>query len=73
MARVFGTGAMAGGFAAAQEAEGERAGQQIVGDAEAAEEFELALAEAGGLRTFRGTVHLMVTIPLEIQKRKRLF
>jgi hypothetical protein len=42
--------------------QGNRTGQQIGGEGEAAEEFELALAESGGSWTFGGDLHMSVII-----------
>jgi len=41
--------AVAGGLAAAAVGEREGAGQQVIGQMEAADQFELALAEAGSV------------------------
>jgi hypothetical protein len=55
--------AMAGGFAAAEMRQGERAGKQILGKMETMHESELALAESRGLSPFGFAFHLMVLIP----------
>ena len=47
-----------GGPAAAGMGLGERAGQEVVRDGEAAQEVELALAKARGLGAFRFADHL---------------
>src|ERR1035441_329749 len=46
---LLAVGAMAGGFTATGKADGQRAGEQILGECELAEQGKLALAEAGGL------------------------
>jgi hypothetical protein len=51
---------MAGGLTAAPVSEGKRTGEQIGRDGEATEEFELALTESGGLRTFGCNLHMHV-------------
>ncbi len=55
-------GAVAGRLAAAAVRERKRAGQQAGRDREATEEFELALAEPGGLRPFGIDLHMHVLI-----------
>ncbi len=62
--------AVAGGFAAAAVGEGQRAGQQILGQVEAADESELVLAEACGLGT-KGSI--FVWIVLSIQSNGKAF
>jgi len=54
--------AMAGGLAAKAVSQGERSGKKIGRDGEAAEEFELALAETSGLRTFGCNLYMSVII-----------
>jgi hypothetical protein len=56
---------MAGGLATAAVSKGERSGKEIGRDGEAAEEFELALAETSGLRTFGRNSHMSVIIHAE--------
>jgi hypothetical protein len=79
MAGVLGVGAMAGGFATSGGGLGERARQQVFGEGEAAQEFKLALAEAGGLGAFgsgegrEGGSHLEAIMLQEKQNRKDLF
>jgi hypothetical protein len=76
VAGVFGLGAVTGGFPATEVALRKRTGEQIVGDWEGAEELGLALAEVSGLRAAGlgvGAVHLMVSIPLDIQKASEMF
>jgi len=58
-------GAMASGPATAAVSKGERSGKQIGRDGEAAEEFELALAETSGLRTLGRNSHMSAIIPAE--------
>jgi hypothetical protein len=53
---------MAGGLTAAAVSEGKRTGEQMRRDGEAAEEFELALAESGGLGTSGCDLHMSVII-----------
>jgi hypothetical protein len=53
---------MAGGPATTAMSKGERAGKQVGGDREAAEELELALAESCGLRAFGCDFHMHVII-----------
>jgi hypothetical protein len=55
-------GAVASGLATTAVSERERTGQQVGGDGKAAEEFELALAESGGLRTLGCDLHISVII-----------
>jgi hypothetical protein len=64
--------AMAGGLATAAVSKRERSGEQIGRDGEAAEEFELALAETSGLRTFGCNLHMSVIIHAE-QESQALF
>jgi hypothetical protein len=45
--------------------ERKRTGEQIGWDGEAAEEFELALAESSGLGAFGGDLHMSVIIHTE--------
>ncbi len=45
-------GTVAGRLSATGVAHGQRAGEQFAWELESADEFELALAEAGGLRAF---------------------
>jgi hypothetical protein len=59
---------MAGGLTAAAVSEGKRTREQIGRDAEAAEKFELALAESGGLGTFGCNLHMSVRIHTEKAK-----
>jgi hypothetical protein len=47
---------------------GKRAGQQVGGDGETSEEFELALAKSGGLRTLGVDLHMSVIIHTEKAK-----
>jgi len=54
--------AMAGGLAAKAVSQGERSGKKIGRDGEAAEEFELALAETSGFGTFGCNLHMSVII-----------
>ena len=63
-------GAVAGGFAAARVAEAERTGQEIIREVQPADQFELALADPGSLRTL-GLVHLAVIILQEFEQRKQ--
>jgi hypothetical protein len=56
-------GAMAGGFAAAQMAEGERARKGIVRDLETAQQFELALPQSRSKWSSGFVNHLIVYIP----------
>jgi hypothetical protein len=49
---------MASWLAATAVSEGQRAGQQILGQGELAEASELALTEAGGFWAFRSDIHL---------------
>jgi hypothetical protein len=66
--------AMAGELATAQMTEGKRTGQQIGRDGMAAEEFKLALADAGRLGAFGiGATHLIVILQQDKQKSKRMF
>jgi hypothetical protein len=53
---------MAGGLAAKAVSQGERSGKKIGRDGEAAEEFELALAETSGFGTFGCNLHMSVII-----------
>jgi hypothetical protein len=53
---------MAGGLATAAVSKRERTGKQVGGNGETAEEFELALAETSGLRTFGCNFHMHVII-----------
>jgi hypothetical protein len=52
--------ALAGGFAAAEMGQGERAGKQILGKMETTHEFEVALPESRGLSAFGFDVRLKV-------------
>jgi hypothetical protein len=54
--------AMAGGLTTAAVSERKRTGEQIGRDGEAAEEFELALAESSGLRALGCDLHMSVII-----------
>jgi hypothetical protein len=63
---------MASGLAAAAVSQGERSGKKIGRDGEAAEEFELALAETSGFGTLGCNVHMSVIIHAE-QKSQALF
>jgi hypothetical protein len=58
-------GAMASGLATAAVSEREGTREQVGGNGETAEEFELALAETSGLRTFRRDLHMHVIIHAE--------
>ena len=71
MALAF--GAMAGGFAAAAMAEGERTRQQVFGEVELAEDGELPLPPAGGFGAFGFGVHLNTIMYSEESKIKHLF
>jgi hypothetical protein len=55
-------GAMAGGLTTTAVSQRKRTGQQVRGDGEAAEEFELALAESSGSRTLGCDLHMSVII-----------
>jgi hypothetical protein len=55
-------GTVAGRLTTTAVSEGKRTGQQVRGDGEAAEEFELALAESGGGRAFGCDLHMSVMI-----------
>jgi hypothetical protein len=55
-------GAMTRGLATAAVSERKATGQQVRGNGKTAEEFELALAETSGLRTFRCDFHMHVII-----------
>jgi len=68
MARVFWAGAVTGGLTAPDMAFGKRTGKQIVGNAETAQQLELALSEASGVRTFRLSIHLVVILPQDRQE-----
>jgi hypothetical protein len=57
---------MAGGLTTATVSEGKRTGEQLGRDGEAAEKFELTLAESGGLGTFGCDLHMSVIIHTEI-------
>jgi len=65
------SGAMAGGRAAACVAHREGPRQKILRETELADEFELVLADPGGLRSLRPAVHLVVTIRQEHQTDKQ--
>jgi hypothetical protein len=54
--------AMASGLTAAPVGERKRTGEEIGRDSEATEEFELALTESSGLRTFGCNLHMNVII-----------
>jgi len=56
-------GAMAGGFATAQMGEGERTRKSIVGNLEAAQQFELTLPQSRSKRSSGLNYHLIVIIP----------
>jgi hypothetical protein len=60
---------MAGGLTTAAVSEGKRTGKQIGRDGEAAEEFELPLAETSSLATFRCDLHMHVIIHAEDQSQ----
>jgi hypothetical protein len=60
--------AMAGGLTTAAVSERKRTREQIRGDGEAAEKFELALAESSGLGAFGGDLHMSVMIHTELAK-----
>jgi hypothetical protein len=56
-------GAMAGGFATAQMGEGERTRESIVGNLEAAQQFEFTLPQSRSKRSSGLVNHLIVIIP----------
>jgi hypothetical protein len=56
---------MASGLATAAVSEREGTGEQVGGNGETAEEFELALAETSGLRALRCDSHMHVIIHAE--------
>jgi len=58
-------GAMASGLATAAVSEREGTREQVGGNGEATEEFELALAETSSLGTFRCNLHMHVIIHAE--------
>jgi hypothetical protein len=60
--------AMAGGLTTAAVCERKRTREQIGGDGEAAEEFELALAESSGLGAFGGDLYMSVITHTEQTK-----
>jgi hypothetical protein len=55
-------GTVAGRLTTTAVSEGERTGQQVGRDGKAAQEFELALAESGGLGTFGCDLYMSVII-----------
>src|SRR5208283_83677 len=61
-------GTVASGPTATAVGERKRAGQQVGGNGEAAQEIELALAESGGLGAFRGHFYMRVRIHTEKAK-----
>jgi hypothetical protein len=65
--------AMASGLAASAVGEGERAGQQVLGEGELTETTELPLPEAGGLGTFRADVHLKAIMHSETSISQAFF
>ena len=70
---AFTRSAVAGGFAATAMGEREGAGQQILGQGEAAEHGELALAPASGLGTFWGGLQLNAIMHSETEKSNYFF
>jgi len=58
--------AMASGLAAAAVSEGERAGQQVLGEGKLAEAGELTLAETCGLWAFGADIHLKAIMHTEV-------
>ncbi len=59
---------MAGGLTTAAVSEGKRTGEQVGRDSEAAEEFELPLAESSGLRAFGADIYMSVILHTEKAK-----
>jgi hypothetical protein len=70
---AFTRSAVAGGFAATAMGEREGAGQQILGQGEAAEHGELALAPASGLGTFWGGLQLNAIMHSEMERSNYFF
>jgi hypothetical protein len=56
---------MASGLAATAVSEGERPGQQVLGERKLAEMGELPLTEAGGFWTFGADIHLKAIMHTE--------
>ena len=66
-------GAMTCGFSAADMADRQRTGQQILGKLELANECEFALAKPGGLRAFGLRFYLEVILLQEMKQRNTIY
>jgi hypothetical protein len=55
--------AMAGGFAAAEVGEGERARERVFGNSESAQQLKLTLAQSRSEQSVRFVVHATVILP----------
>ena len=73
VAGILGVGTMTAWPAATGMSLGEGTGQEVVGDGKAAQEVELALAEARGLGAFGFAVHLVAIMLQTKRKSKTLF